>query len=67
MSPMRPVTINPSSDGPQRDMLQFNMLHAMRQVGWLGQTGNVYAYDEEATAREQEPGGYSPLYLEIDR
>lgn len=36
-----------------------------RQVGWLGQTGNVYRYDEEDQARINEPGGYGPMYIEV--
>jgi hypothetical protein len=36
-----------------------------RQVGWLGQTGNVYRYDEEDQARANEPGGYGPMYIEV--
>jgi hypothetical protein len=33
----------------------------VEQVGWLGQTGAVYALDDEAGVRT-EPGGFSPLY-----
>jgi hypothetical protein len=36
----------------------------MAQVGWLGQTGEVYPLKPLPTA-EQEPGSYTPLYIQI--
>lgn len=36
-----------------------------RQIGWLGQTGNVYRFDEEADAQDNEPCSYGPLYIEV--
>lgn len=36
-----------------------------RHVGWLGQTGNIYRFDEEAEAQDNEPGSYGPLYIEV--
>jgi hypothetical protein len=35
----------------------------MAQVGWLGQTGEVYALDTGPT-KDQEPGEFMPLYIE---
>jgi hypothetical protein len=36
----------------------------LRQIGWLGHTGETYPWWETPTA-EQEPGGYMPLYIEL--
>jgi hypothetical protein len=35
----------------------------MRQIGWLGHTGAVYAMDADPSRKEK--GGYSPLYIQI--
>lgn len=37
----------------------------VEQVGWMGQTGRVYALDDETGIRT-EPGGFSPLYQARD-
>ncbi len=37
----------------------------VEQVGWLGQSGKVYALDDEAGLKT-EPGGYGPLYQARD-
>lgn len=34
------------------------------QVGWLGQSGSVYALDDPPRGG-REPGSYSPLYIQI--
>ncbi|MFJ8815453.1 hypothetical protein [Amycolatopsis thermoflava] len=34
---------------------------ALRQVGWLGQSGTVYALGE----KPRESGGFTPLYIQI--
>lgn len=76
---MREVTIKHSDEGPERTLLfgahgYVNEEHPIeltgsrvwqRQVGWLGASGNVYRFDEEPNARADEPGGYSPLYIDI--
>lgn len=36
----------------------------MAQVGWLGQTGTVYALHDPPRV-DREPGSYSPLYIAI--
>jgi hypothetical protein len=36
----------------------------MAQVGWIGQSGYVYALDDQPRDA-REPGGYSPLYIQI--
>lgn len=38
---------------------------AYAQVGWLGQTGGVYGLDEHPS--DSEPGGFTPLYIQIGR
>ena len=38
--------------------------HAMAQVGWIGQTGNVYGLDDQPYD-SREPGGFSPLYIAV--
>lgn len=35
----------------------------MRQIGWVGQTGMVYAMDAEPSRKEK--GSYQPLYIQI--
>lgn len=35
----------------------------VQQIGWLGQTGEVYRLDEPPTAHT-EPGSFGPLYIE---
>ena len=37
---------------------------ALSQVGWLGQTGTVYALDDEPRDC-REPGSYAPLLIQI--
>jgi hypothetical protein len=37
---------------------------AMAQVGWLGQTGCLYAL-ADPPHDPREPGGYAPLYLQL--
>lgn len=37
---------------------------AMAQVGWLGQTGAVYAL-ASPPSKSSEPGSYTPLYMQI--
>lgn len=37
---------------------------AYLQVGWRGQSGTVYAMDDEAGVRS-EPAGFAPLWLEV--
>ncbi len=36
----------------------------MAQVGWIGQTGEVYAPDDQPMD-SREPGGFSPLWMAI--
>lgn len=37
---------------------------ALAQVGWIGQTGEVYAlHDPPMDSRE--PGSFSPLYMQV--
>jgi hypothetical protein len=39
---------------------------AMAQVGWLGQTGNVYPLDMPLTEiHQQETASYCPLYVQV--
>lgn len=70
----RPVEIRMSDEGPERTYrylfphngAESTMTTTMRQVGWLGQTGNVYAFVEgEDVVRAGERGGYAPLYMEV--
>jgi len=68
----RPVTIRMSDEGPERKYRYETPtgirgdVTVMRQVGWLGQTGNVYAFVEgEDVVRAGERGGYAPLYMEV--
>lgn len=77
---MRPVELLANAGGSERTLLfckhgYVNEEHTVtptdkrvyqRQVGWLGFTGNVYALHEEARARSDEPGGYRPLYIDIE-
>lgn len=45
------------------DVLSKDNRLALVQVGWLGQTGQVYGYHEDP--RKTEGGGYSPLYIAV--
>jgi hypothetical protein len=36
----------------------------MVQIGWLGQTGEVYKLHRPPTS-EEEPGSYTPIYMSI--
>lgn len=36
----------------------------MAQVGWIGQTGEVYALGDPPFDN-REPGGFSPLYISV--
>lgn len=44
----------------------FDAAHAiLRQIGWVGhKNGAVYALGERVSAF-QEPGGFSPLYIQV--
>lgn len=50
----------------QRSGKAFDANHAvLRQVGWLGhRRGDVYSLDGSPNCL-QEPGGYSPLYIQV--
>lgn len=74
---MRSVTIRGSDEGPER-VLRF-IRHVgstgpenyqghevrQRQIGWLGQSGNVYRFDEYEEAKASEPGSFGPLYIDV--
>lgn len=51
-----------SKQGPQ---LAHNSQAVMRQIGWIGHTGSVYAYDDPPLDGKREPAGYFPLYIQI--
>jgi hypothetical protein len=36
----------------------------LKQIGWLGQTGQVYAYDDQPMD-SREPGSFTPLYFAV--
>lgn len=38
---------------------------AIAQVGWIGSNGDIYALDDQDSAREQQKGGYQPLLIQI--
>lgn len=38
-----------------------------RQIGWLGQSGNVYNLDEGDIMKANEPGSFGPLYIDVER
>lgn len=50
-------------EGPRMRISLFNVTHWMTQVGWLGQTGQFYPWPM-TPSKQQEPGGYSPVYIE---
>jgi uncharacterized protein YaeQ len=37
---------------------------ALRQIGWLGHTGQYYPLGAGPTSND-EPGGFSPVYIQI--
>lgn len=37
---------------------------ALAQVGWIGQTGEVYALNDPPMD-SREPGSHSPLYIQV--
>lgn len=39
---------------------------ALAQVGWIGQTGEVYALDDQPMD-SREPGSFQPLYIAIGK
>jgi hypothetical protein len=39
--------------------------YGVEQVGWIGQTGNVYALDDPPYD-DREPGSFAPLYQARD-
>jgi hypothetical protein len=53
-----------SEEGTQRTTYTDGRRQLWRQVGWHGQTGAFYAYDENPKA--YEPGGWSPLWLVVE-
>ena len=57
------MTINEMMEGPRTPVSRFAYNHWMTQIGWLGQTGAFYPYPTSPT-KEQEPGSYSPVYIE---
>jgi hypothetical protein len=50
------LLVNPGEDDPNKRIV-------FRQVGWLGQTGELYAMDEDPTPTE--PGSFGPIYHQI--
>lgn len=50
-------------EGPRTKIDKFSKNHWMVQIGWLGQSGTFYPCPSIPT-REQEPGSYSPVYME---
>lgn len=51
-------------EGPRKKMFKFDENHWMTQVGWIGhKRGKFYPWPSQPTSR-QEPGGYSPVYME---
>lgn len=56
------ATLSPSKGDTQ--VLPHYYRPVMRQIGWLGQTGAVYEFDD-APYDGREPGGFSPLYIQV--
>lgn len=51
-------------EGPRKTVMNFVQDHWMTQIGWLGhRDGTFYPWPTIPTKGE-EPGGYSPVYLE---
>lgn len=48
----------------QGPRLAHNSKQVMSQIGWVGQTGSVYAIDDEPRD-SREPGSYQPLYISV--
>lgn len=58
----------PASTTPLRRSVHLDHVHpkwGVEQIGWIGQTGEVYALDDFPGA-EREPGGYGPLFQARD-
>lgn len=53
-----------SLGGPETKLR--NETHHMwfRQIGWHGQSGAFYSFDEDPS--KHEPGSFSPVWLEVD-
>jgi len=46
--------------------LGHNSSAALAQVGWVGASGTVYAFDQPAEVLElAEPSGYEPIYVAV--
>jgi hypothetical protein len=54
-------------EGPDTKVDKFNQSHTMRQVGWIGhKDGDFYPiFTGTDMIRASEPGGYSPVYMEV--
>jgi hypothetical protein len=63
-----PANVRPyrrlSATGPEMRTATLNANQLWRQVGWLGQTGAFYAYDERPS--EHEGGSFGPLWALVD-
>lgn len=46
------------------EALRHDDPRAFAQVGWICQTGAVYALDD-APGRDREPGSFQPLYIAV--
>lgn len=55
-----------SAEGPEwavfTDSSSYRSI--LRQVGWIGQSGDFYALDEAVAA--SEPGSFRPLWFVVD-
>ena len=66
----RHVQVSVSGSGPVRLPMHVgrtiprNPGLALNHVGWLGQSGTVYALDDEPHG-PREPGSYAPLLMQI--
>lgn len=57
-----------SAEGPEQVMYsgfpEVTHRNTLRQVGWIGQSGDFYALDDTAVA--SEPGSFRPLWFVVD-
>ena len=53
-----------SEDGPETKLRTDTHNVWFRQIGWHGQSGAFYAFDEDPS--KHEPGSFGPVWIEVE-
>lgn len=63
-----PGKLSMSADGPEFKFRRelTGQVSQFRQIGWVGQTGEVYQLGEMEAIKATEMGGFAPLYFEVE-